>query len=233
VHVSDQLRRLVPDGREDLSLAAAFEIGRLLALSQPSVVAALMRWRREQFGAARAKKLAEALLGHIAELSDSVLTAKASNIDLLGTVINRQLVVNAAQDPQRVFAAKRPPVDPGRPLKFPDMGIERIIAQGFDLDAGIVHKALMEGAPTLLQAVEVPVADLGDVSPPAMQHLAQGLDAMLVHLVEDAAPRVSVGAPTTRLRPIEAVTTDEALRRRGLSELTRRLRDAARRAEGD
>src|SRR5690606_20678835 len=53
-HTSDQLRRVVPDGREDLSLAAAFEIGRLLALSHPAIVAALMRWRREQFGAARA-----------------------------------------------------------------------------------------------------------------------------------------------------------------------------------
>ena len=29
-HAADQLRRVVPDGREDLSLAAAFEIGRLL-----------------------------------------------------------------------------------------------------------------------------------------------------------------------------------------------------------
>ena len=55
-HVSDQLRRAVPDGREDLAYAAAFEIGRLLALSQPSVVAALMRWRAEQFGADRAAR---------------------------------------------------------------------------------------------------------------------------------------------------------------------------------
>ena len=52
-HTGDQLRRVVPDGHEDLSLASAFEIGRLLALSKPSVVAALARWRRELFGVAR------------------------------------------------------------------------------------------------------------------------------------------------------------------------------------
>ena len=52
----------VPDGREDLALAAAFEIGRLLALSQLSIVSALMRFRREQFGAERARRLAEIAL---------------------------------------------------------------------------------------------------------------------------------------------------------------------------
>ena len=50
-HVSDQLRTLTPDGREDVSLAAAFEIGRLLGLSQPALVRALVQWRAEQFGA--------------------------------------------------------------------------------------------------------------------------------------------------------------------------------------
>ncbi len=52
-HSADHLRRVVPDGREDLSYAAAFEIGRLLALSQLSVTAALLRFRQEQFGIAR------------------------------------------------------------------------------------------------------------------------------------------------------------------------------------
>ena len=59
VHVSDQLRTLTPDGREDVSLAAAFEIGRLLGLSQPALVSALVRWRSEQFGAARAHTVGE------------------------------------------------------------------------------------------------------------------------------------------------------------------------------
>jgi hypothetical protein len=52
-HHADQVRRVVPDGTEDLGYAAAFEIGRLLALSQPGIVAALGRWRQEAYGAAR------------------------------------------------------------------------------------------------------------------------------------------------------------------------------------
>jgi hypothetical protein len=62
-HTSDQLRKVVPDGREDISLAAMFEIGRLLTLSKPTLVAALMQWRRELFGAARARELADILAG--------------------------------------------------------------------------------------------------------------------------------------------------------------------------
>ena len=52
---------MTPDGREDISLAALFEIGRLLTLNKPTLVAALMQWRRDLFGAARARELADQL----------------------------------------------------------------------------------------------------------------------------------------------------------------------------
>lgn len=68
-HHADQLRRVTPDGREDLTYAAAFEIGRLLALSRPSVVAALNRWRGERFSAATAAAVAD----HIAQVAPGVL----------------------------------------------------------------------------------------------------------------------------------------------------------------
>ena len=68
-HHADQLRRVTPDGREDLTYAGAFEIGRLLALSRPSVVAALNRWRRQRFAAATAGAVAE----HIASVAPAVL----------------------------------------------------------------------------------------------------------------------------------------------------------------
>jgi hypothetical protein len=64
-HSGDQLRKLVPDGREDVSLAALFEIGRLLTLNKPTLVAQLMQWRRDVFGAARARELADSLVGSI------------------------------------------------------------------------------------------------------------------------------------------------------------------------
>ena len=71
-HTSDQLRVVVPDGREDVSYAAAYEIGRLLALSQSAVVTALMNWRQEQFGAERAALLA-ALAAHPVGFLDDTL----------------------------------------------------------------------------------------------------------------------------------------------------------------
>ena len=112
-HTSDQLRRVVPDGREDLSLAGAFEIGRLLALSQPSVVAGLLRWRQENFGAARAAEIAALAL------ADTPITlppeTKAPD---LGNLITRGLVLTAAKDTAKVLAPTRPLADPGRPLKY-------------------------------------------------------------------------------------------------------------------
>src|SRR5262249_38394456 len=59
VHASDQARRVGPDGRENLSLAAAFEIGRLLALAEPRVVAALLNWRKQELEQARQDALIE------------------------------------------------------------------------------------------------------------------------------------------------------------------------------
>jgi hypothetical protein len=56
-HVSDELRTLGPDGRENLSLAVAFEIGRLLALADPGIVAAFLRWRRDRFHARRREQI--------------------------------------------------------------------------------------------------------------------------------------------------------------------------------
>lgn len=68
-HHADQLRRVTPDGREELSYAAAFEIGRLLALSSPSVVAALNQWRRQRFAAATTAALGE----HLSAIAPQVL----------------------------------------------------------------------------------------------------------------------------------------------------------------
>lgn len=68
-HHSDQLRRVVPDGLQDLTYAAAFEIGRLLALSRPGVVALLSQWRRRRFAAAAAVATRQHL---VAQLPDVV-----------------------------------------------------------------------------------------------------------------------------------------------------------------
>lgn len=119
-HVADQLRRVTPDGQEDLGYAAAFELGRMLALSQPAVAAALSRWRAEAFGAARVRAVvddtsarlpagAQQRLGQADPLADGdgarprTLGARAARAvaDLLGT------------DPAAALGPARPVADPG------------------------------------------------------------------------------------------------------------------------
>jgi hypothetical protein len=49
-HSADQARRATPEtGAEDVSYAAAFEVGRLLAAADVRLAQELMRWRRESF----------------------------------------------------------------------------------------------------------------------------------------------------------------------------------------
>jgi hypothetical protein len=49
-HVAEQARRVMPEmGAEDISYAAAFELGRLLAMADGRLAVELMRWRREAF----------------------------------------------------------------------------------------------------------------------------------------------------------------------------------------
>lgn len=49
-HSADQARRVTPEtGAEDISYAAAFEVGRLLAAADPRLAQELMRWRRESY----------------------------------------------------------------------------------------------------------------------------------------------------------------------------------------
>ena len=49
-HSADQCRRATPEtGTEDISYAAAFEVGRLLAASDARLAQELMRWRREGY----------------------------------------------------------------------------------------------------------------------------------------------------------------------------------------
>jgi hypothetical protein len=183
-HTSDHLRRVVPDGREDLGLAAAFEIGRLLALSQPSVVAALARWRREHFGAARARALAEKAAEGVAMLGP----AFKGTIQELGQLAGRQLVLESAKKTEKVLARKRPLADPGRPIEILTGDVDRIAADGlgFSLDA-VRTNADVLGVVAALSKQEVPVvktrfseaATLGD-----------GLTLVVDQLTEGATRRV-------------------------------------------
>jgi hypothetical protein len=163
-HTSDQLRIVVPDGREDLSLAAAFEIGRLLALSQPAVVNALLRWRQEQFGAERAARLAAAATAAVPVIGEGA----AERDPGLGALIGRRLVLAAADEPDAVLAPSRPLVDPGRPLDYASGDLDKLVADGlgFSLEA-LTRAAKRVGF----------VAALADTGVTAVDKRDPGLDA--------------------------------------------------------
>ena len=121
-HDADQLRRVVPDGREDLALASAFEIGRLLGLSQLSVVSALLRFRGDQFGAARVRELVRLTTGLTLPPigPQRVDLGRFVAIDLMGT-----LAKNRAQ----MIGPRRPVADPGREVKVKG-DLDTVIAAG-------------------------------------------------------------------------------------------------------
>ncbi len=120
-HHADQLRRVTPDGQEDLGYAAAFEIGRLLALSQPGVAGALARWRAETYGAARVQQVvADAMAGLPAPVATGLDTADpltdpalATRPRTLGARASRALAGLLGADPGAAFGLPRPVTDPG------------------------------------------------------------------------------------------------------------------------
>ena len=183
-HDADQLRRVVPDGREDLSLAAAFEIGRLLALSQLSVVSALLRFRGEQFGVARALELMNA--AGVKGLPN----AGAQLVDL-GRLVSTRLIGELAVKPERYVGPRRPVADPGRALKVKG-ALDEVVAEGLGLDLGrmkemsaklgVVH-AIARGAVPLADPDGVHVLDKGDLS-----ELRATLGGALAQVANVAAP---------------------------------------------
>jgi hypothetical protein len=207
-HTSDQLRLVVPDGREDVSLAAAFEIGRLLALSQPAVVNALLRWRQEQFGTERAARLAaEALADALSVLGQDLPQRDAG----LGALVGRKLVEAAAAQPDAVLAPARPLVDPGRPLTYARGDLDKLVADGlgFSLEA-VTKVARQVGIVAALADSSVASADEreGALTGPAIAALQSNLDRAIDSLAADVlkhgpAPPdrdVAVQAPSKRPR---------------------------------
>ena len=153
-HSADQLRRVIPDGREDLSLAAAFEIGRLMALSQLSVVSALLRFRAEQFGAGRVREI-------LAELMPFAIPALAELRDAridMGRFVALQVLPVLAKNTDRMIGPQRPVADPGRPLRV-EGDLDRLVAAGLGFDLAALRKrADSVGVISALQTTAVPLA---------------------------------------------------------------------------
>jgi hypothetical protein len=197
-HAADQLRRVVPDGREDLSLAAAFEIGRLLGLSQLSVVSALLRFRGEQFGAGRVRELLTRFTPYA--IPDLV----ATRIDL-GRFVAINVLGELVKNPAGTLGPRRPIADPGRALVVRG-DLDDVIAGGLGIDIESVRKVGEQiGLLAAVAQAEVPIASpLGQIEfdKQIVAGMRGALDAALGQVLGVAAPTVQ--QVTTRARGARA-----------------------------
>lgn len=131
---AEQALRLGDDGRWDISEAAAFEIGRLLALSDAAFISQLARWRKEGFVLAR-----KSVTGRF----DSVIKDAFEN-ELFGPY--RHLEFEMVKEVAKIPDLRGPVVDlvDHGPLLNLEEDIE-VIAAGFNLDTKTVGAALSEG----------------------------------------------------------------------------------------
>ena len=155
-HTGDQLRRVVPDGHEDLSQAAGFEIGRLLALSRPGVVAALARWRQELFGAARVQQLGVAFLDSIlAGFSTAAIAAPGS----LDTLIADRIVNHYTAGVMKQFTAVQSFTGSRQPDVVAQVKPQQVLV-GLGLDPAVVKQAVGTGGLAGLSGIDVVTADM-------------------------------------------------------------------------
>jgi hypothetical protein len=201
-HSADQLRRVVPDGREDLSFAAAYEIGRLLALSQLSIVSALLRFRREQFGAGRVKHLIEKIV-------PGALRPELDDLFDLSHLVATGLLEKVATRPVAVAGPPRPVADPGRPLEISG-SLDTVVAQGLGLDLQAIRDAAdTVGIVAALASTDVPLVTFGAgplTKGPQLDAMRSGLRAEVERLAGLAAPQTGdLGAapPGARAAPAE------------------------------
>jgi hypothetical protein len=161
-HASDQLRIVVPDGREDLSIAAAFEIGRLLALAHPSTVAALLRWRQSQYQVARRGSIFEGVRSPFDELLADSAFGDIRYVERdLGLQLGGFLSETILTQPQDVRGPPRTLHDPRRSLDLDDVPVA-LVAAGLGLDADLLADGGIEALP-VLAASQVPVIPVGQV----------------------------------------------------------------------
>ncbi len=208
-HAADQLRVVIPDGREDLSLASAFEIGRLLSLANPNMVAALLRWRQLHYATVRRTAIWEANATLLGALKGLVLgdriTAGAA------TDLTRAIMRSVSAAPSAFLGPPRPLVDAGRKIPF-DGDPAVVMAEAFGLPT-------LRGAPTTvlrtLQQTPVRVAPLADRMGELPGMAVTQLDAALLsRTLETRLQRLVIDALPQALRPVARPTSGRARQQR-------------------
>ncbi|HEX8693639.1 MAG TPA: hypothetical protein VF746_14545 [Longimicrobium sp.] len=184
LHASDQARRVGPDGRENLSLATAFEIGRLLALAEPGVVAALLNWRKEGFERARRTALLEA--------EPELLLAGVHGLAAgLASRAGHALIAGLGAGGAARMGAVRPPVDPGRPVPgVDDADLAQLLATGLGVPLATVREAIDPGAVRAAAPLAVPLVQ----QPTGLEALAGRAATSFAHLRRAATGAVAAVA---------------------------------------
>ena len=175
-HTGDQLRRVVPDGHEDVSLASAFEIGRLLALSRPSVVSSMIGWREELFGVSRVKQLGIHMLDELmVGFSGAAVSGKRKLEDLIA---NRIVDHYAPMGPTVLGPRVRPFTASRTPEVFEEMRAADVLV-GLGLEPQAVKSATKAGGLSALSSFE-PVPTESTSKPLSTDAVA--LDSLRTHL---------------------------------------------------
>jgi hypothetical protein len=104
-HSADQARRIDPQtGMENIGYAAAFEIGRLLALSDPRFALELLQWRRSGFQLTTRQVMQASFAGRLPNFIERLdrlahLMMIGKMLDFLGDGINVQKWLGPLTDP--------------------------------------------------------------------------------------------------------------------------------------
>ena len=162
LHAADQARRVGPDGIEDLSLAAAFEIGRLLAVAQPAVVAGLLGWRQDGYHQARVRGILnvpgslQARLLQVLDENRAVFSAGVS-ATLLGSLGSNSA---ARLGPVRPLGKPAPDLGGGDLVEHRRPGVRHRPRAGV---GGLVHRPAAGGLDPSVTASQLPaqLAELG------------------------------------------------------------------------
>ena len=219
-HAADQLRVVIPDGREDLSLASAFEIGRLLALANPNMVAALLRWRQLHYATVRRTVVWQSNAALLGAIDGFVLTKRISAV--AATDLSRAVMRSVSGSPTEFLGPPRPLVDPGRKVPI-DGEPAAVMAEAFGLPAlrGTKVAVLTTLQKTTVRVVPVTTRVSATTGGLEATVLTKTLDSTIERVVTDTVPlgpRPVVGpirgkARTPRGRSASFDALDEVIER--------------------
>jgi len=183
-HTADQSRRIGPDGREDLSLAAAFEAGRLLAVAQLAVVAGLLGWRASGYAPARVFSI----LNVSGVLQSRLLNIMAEQRPLFSPGVAATLLGSLGGDGASRLGPVRPLAKPAPVVAGADLALT--VASGFGLDRDQVAKVLTAGPGAVgldpsVTAPQLP-AQLSNLGPGDFAAASTELSARVAALVAES-----------------------------------------------